>query len=361
MLRRTTLRWQLTATHLCVTLLVIVALPVLAVVLVVLGLIATGTMPSASAAVIGEALPGLLLFSALLFLTGGSLTAVMFGQLASRPLIARIERLAAASTALAEGDLSQRVDDPSSDELGQLARAFNTMAARLATHVAMLEALGEQQAALATLQERERLSHDLHDGVTQELFSLTLLVATARAALRDQPATADVLLRDLDATLAHVLHETRSISALQPQREEHTALTDALRTLAATAPQRLGLTISLAIDEECHLPPAIAYELLLLTREALANTAHHSGVREAHVSFSTSAVEARLLIEDAGCGFAPHQPSPANGLGLRSMAERAARCGGSLTLASEPGAGTRVLVAVPLPAERPHAGGHDGG
>jgi NarL family two-component system sensor histidine kinase LiaS len=285
----------------------------------------------------------------------------MFGQYASRPLIRRIERLAAASTALAKGDLSQRVDDPTQDELGQLARAFNTMASRLATHMASLEALGEQQVALATLQERERLAHELHDGVTQELFSLTLLVATARAALRDQPAMAEALLGELDTTLDHVLNETRSINALQPNRNEQIALADTLHTIAVSGPQRLGLTISLEIDGECDLPPSIERELLLVAREALTNTARHSGVRQARVRLSRSTVEARLLIEDAGCGFALRQQSPGKGLGLRGMAERAARCGGRLVITSDPGAGTCVLVTVPLPVARPGIGGHDGG
>jgi NarL family two-component system sensor histidine kinase LiaS len=341
-----TLRWQLTASHVGVTLLVLVPFQCLTFALV-------GMFTGASVALTPSmALLAMLGLSLALLLIGGMLMALVFGRLASRPLIRRIQALAGASAAIARGQLEQRIDDQSPDELGQLARQFNRMAEQIAAHVATLTLLGERNAQLAALEERQRLARDLHDSVTQELFSLTMLTAAARMALPHNPAASLARLDELQYSLEHILQETRGIIfALRPDSLERPALADALRDLAATAPARQGLAINLWISDERPLGQVVEHTLLLVAQEALANVIRHSGVRSARVELRFAPDQVALSVEDSGCGFAPGAPPPAGSLGLRSMAERMAGCGGSFAIESCPGHGTRVSVSVPLTAE----------
>jgi signal transduction histidine kinase len=157
-------------------------------------------------------------------LIGSGFVGLIFGLIAGRGFSRRLNRLTAASAAMASGDLEQRVGDQSPDEIGQLARQFNTMAAQLDENMRALRLLAdqnaqlaEQAAQLAAVEERNRLARDLHDSVSQELFSLTMQAAAARRLVVTKPDQAAIHLGEIQATAQQALQETRSlIFALQP-------------------------------------------------------------------------------------------------------------------------------------------------
>lgn len=336
------LHWQLSRTHLLVTTLVMTVVHTLMIVILSLYLRGAGQNWAAIGQLLRDALPGLLLFSTMLVLVTGTITAMLFGQLMSRSLRRRLQRLASASQAFAAGNLEQRVDDPQADELGQLAGQLNSMAEQLAETVQTLP-------RLAVLEDRQRLAYALHDSVTQRLFSLTLLLAAAR--LEAVPDTAlGTMLTELEEALYATLQEARSlIFALHPVDDSVQDLATSLTRLVASAATRQGLQIDLQIHQAPQLPAHATRALLAIVQEALANVLRHSGMRHAQVIMTTDAQQLTLCIRDAGCGFDLLAPRPWTALGLRSMAERARQLHGHCQIESAAGQGTTVQVLLPLP------------
>ena len=129
---------------------------------------------------------------------------LIFGFVTTTGLTRRLRHLAEASNALAGGDLSRRVQDPSGDEIGQLARQFDRMAEQLEADTTQLRELAERNARLArqaqmlaALEERHRLARDLHDGVKQHLFGVNLATATALNLLDADPEAAHTKLQEI--------------------------------------------------------------------------------------------------------------------------------------------------------------------
>jgi two-component system, NarL family, sensor histidine kinase LiaS len=283
---------------------------------------------------------------------------LLYAWVASRGFSRRLKRLTAASAALASGDLAWRVEDRSADEIGQLARQFNTMAEQLAEHMRALRLLAdqnarlaEQAAQLATIEERNRLARDLHDSVSQELFSLTMLAAAARRVIERDPALAAAQLDEIEAMARQSLQEARGlIFALRPAMLDGRGLGPALRSLAAAVRERQGLEIDLSISSEHGLPLEQEQALFRIVQEGLANVARHSGVRAAQVVLRYEDAQTCLTIRDQGCGFDQAAPRNARSIGLDSMVERTSALGGALAIESAPGQGTTVRVCIPAPA-----------
>lgn len=280
---------------------------------------------------------------------------LVFGWVAGGRFSRRLKRLSAASAALAAGDLSRRVEDHAADEIGQLARQFNAMADQLTDHLRALRLLAEQNAQLAersaqlaAIEERNRLARDLHDSVSQELFSLTMLAAAARRQLATHPEAVSAYLEEIITMAQHALQETRSlIFALRPAMLDGRGLAPALRDLVAGAAQRQGLTVALSIHGERALPLEQEQALFRIAQEALANVMRHSGTRQAELTLDYDDQETRLSVRDRGRGFDPNAPRHPRALGLVSMHERMVALGGTLQIVSAPGAGTTVTATLP--------------
>jgi signal transduction histidine kinase len=300
-------------------------------------------------------IPPFLLGTILPWLLISSGVGMLYGWVAGRGFSRRLRRVTEASAALAQGDLSQRVEDRSNDEIGQLARQFNAMADQLAANLRELRLLAdqnaqlaEQAALLAVVEERNRLARDLHDSVSQELFSLTMLAAASQRILPTRPEVAAGQLAEMESTARRALQETRSlILALRPAMLDDRGLAAALRDLTTTALERQGLQVSLSISGERRLPLEQEQALFRIVQEALANVVRHSEVRAAEVVLCYDNDQICLTVSDAGHGFDPQAPRSARSLGLHSMAERAAALGGSFAARSTPGQGTTVEVRLP--------------
>ncbi len=312
-------------------------------------------------------IPTVLLFSALPIVIISGLIGLIYGLFAGRDLTRRLKGLSLASAALANGDLSQRLEDSSVDEIGQLTRQFNVMSEQLAENLRALRLLAdrnaqlaEQAAQLATVEERHRLARDLHDSVTQELFSLTMLAAAAQRLFRKNPDTVARQLLEIQETAQRALQETRSlIFALRPAVLDGRGLGPALRDLATAAQERQGVQVLLQISGERHLPLEHEQALFRIVQEALANVVRHSGVRQAEVNLCYEATQVCLTVCDQGRGFDTRAPRNARAIGLMSMAERATALHGCFVVQSTPGKGTQVTVTLPVPSFIPHTGETD--
>jgi signal transduction histidine kinase len=262
---------------------------------------------------------------------------LMCGYLSMRRPVRQLRRLAATTEALANGDLSQRIPVQGRDELSTLERSVNRMAEQLTLAI---DAERDLAAAHARTLERARLARDLHDNVSQELFSLRLLASglqralppesTLRPQLESMAASADEASQQMRALLLH----------LRPPEHPGMSLPAALRQLAQAYGSRLGIEIQTAVEEETLAPPQ-EEALFRIAQEAVANAARHGRAQTISIEFRAG----RLTVTDDGTGF--DTGAPTAGLGLALMRERAAEIGATLTLMAEPGDGTAIEVVLP--------------
>ena len=179
--------------------------------------------------------------------------------------------------------------------------------------------------ARAVEAERRRLARDLHDGVLQELGWVR------SALLRGAPAG------ELLPAVDRAMTELREAIAAKAAPDEPLAV--ALNRAVLGVGDRLGVPITLTLDEAVVVAPAVRDGLVGIAREAVTNAAQHSGSSIVRVTLS----ERRLAVGDDGGGFDPAYGRP-GGFGLTSMRERADAIGAVLTVTSAPGHGTCVEV-----------------
>jgi signal transduction histidine kinase len=201
---------------------------------------------------------------------------------------------------------------------------------------------------LAGVRERQRLARDLHDSATQTLFSMTLTARSALLLLSRSPGQVAAQLDQVDELAHSALREMDALSAELPSPPAGDELPDALARHLRERERTDGLSLALEVEGEGgrRLSPAETAALLRIVQEALNNVAKHAGTSSATVRLRLQR-PCRLEIEDQGGGFDPQRVDD-RGLGLDGMRERAAEIGWSLSVASAPGAGTRVVAEEPV-------------
>ncbi|MBI4592940.1 MAG: GAF domain-containing sensor histidine kinase, partial [Candidatus Rokubacteria bacterium] len=203
---------------------------------------------------------------------------------------------------------------------------------------------------LAALEERERIGQDLHDGIIQSIYAAGLGLEECVRLAEEEPQEVKPKLEAAIESLNTVIRDVRNyVVGLQPEelqgRGLSRSLADLTRGLALNALLHAELDVEPGIDRT--LTPEQTGQLFHICREALTNVVKHA--RASRVALSVERRNGNLLlaVEDDGVGFEPDQhESP--GQGMRNMGERARRLGGSLSIQSAPGRGTRISVEVPL-------------
>ena len=213
--------------------------------------------------------------------------------------------------------------------------------------------LHEQVQRLAVVEERERIGKDLHDGIIQSIYGVGL-------ALEDVPELMD---KDRDEAVARIdraidalnitIRDIRNfILGLRPELLERADLMGGVSTLVEEFRLNTMIEVDLTVaDDVAELPPAARAELLHIVREALSNSARHSGATSVSVRLGPEGDALALEVADNGRGFDPAADRGAGHLGLTNMAARAASVGGSLNVNSAPGRGTRIIVRIPAARE----------
>jgi signal transduction histidine kinase len=271
---------------------------------------------------------------------------VLFGLLSTGRVIRRLRRLADATVAVAHGDFRPRVPVEGTDEIGRLEDSLNRMAERLADALDTDRRLAGSQARQA---ERARIARELHDSISQDLFSISLLAAGLRRAL--PPASA---LRPeaeaMERAAARTMREMQALLLeLRPVALEDAGLRPALAELCHAYEARLGIAVRAELDEVTLAAPA-EHAVLRVVQEALGNAVRHGGPDLVRIRLGADDGMVGVEVCDDGDGFDPDGVADRHGMGLALMRERVEELGGRFAIVSRPGSGTTVRAWLPAAA-----------
>ena len=211
--------------------------------------------------------------------------------------------------------------------------------------------LHQQMEAAAIKEERARLGRELHDSVTQEIYSLMLFSETARRASQEGKADQVPHLLDRIFDIAHqALKEMRlMVYDLHPKALAQAGLSEALHGRLDAVEKRAGMAIEFKTQGELDkLPLDLAQELYRIATEALNNATKHAHASHICVELLLEKDVVDLVVRDDGIGFDLKTAAEQGGLGILSMQERSAHLGGLLSIESLAGQGTAIHIRVPL-------------
>ena len=219
--------------------------------------------------------------------------------------------------------------------------------------IALINArLYERARQLSVLEERARLARDLHDAVSQKLFSIRVKARAASVLASRDPASGDAdraaaEMESVAALAGDAQAELRAvIDGLAPPEISEGGLAGSLRRYALLAGKAHGVRVRFTADDLPALGADREAALYRIAQEALHNALRHSGAAEVCMSVSAASRRVTLEVSDQGKGFVPELA--AGGRGLPSLRERAAGAGGALLIRSAPGQGTTVRLVMPV-------------
>lgn len=240
--------------------------------------------------------------------------------------------------------------------LGYLAMIRDITAAKEAE-----EANLRQQALLAAARERETLARDLHDNLGQVLgyISLEAQGVERRLASSGDSESAAHLTRIAEGSREAHNQIRAYLQAIRGDERSRQPLCDALRLIAAQTEAIYGIHVRTMLPpqpEAANLPSIVRNAILNIVREALGNSARHSGVRQAHLRLYWDQETLNIEVDDDGVGFDPRSAQAGRSYGLRIMRERSDEIGALLKIESEPGHGTRMVLRIPADTIVGHTG-----
>jgi signal transduction histidine kinase len=232
--------------------------------------------------------------------------------------------------------------------------AYTDHHARIALAVANQAAIAIANARLlaevqrhAAQEERQRLARELHDAVTQQLFSASLIGEVLPQIWATNPIQGQEYLQDLRLLTRGALAEMRALLVeLRPAALTDTPLPELLQHLVSALGGRTRIQVDLQVIGEQPLAPDVQVALYRVAQEALNNVAKHAQARHVRVALRLTSSEVELEVRDDGRGF-DFGTVPADHFGLSIMRERIAAVGGTVTVTSQPGQGTTVVVRCP--------------
>jgi len=257
-----------------------------------------------------------------------------------------------------------RVGDTYIGELcvtSSLGRQFTNEEERLLDTMADLAAIAVQKATLlekerqvAVLEERERLSREMHDSLAQVLGYLHLKAQdTQRALSRNEVGKVGEELEDMAAVAHEAYADVReAIIGLRSTVQPDGGIAGTLKDYLAKYSRRAGIHAELRIDGDWRprFSPEVAVQVVRVVQEALTNVRKHANADWARVCIGRSGGEAVIVIEDNGQGFDPEllRQTDVLSFGMRTMRERVERVGGRFAVDSVPGEGTKVQIFLPV-------------
>lgn len=268
---------------------------------------------------------------------------VLFGLFSTRRLTRRLKQLAASTLEVAGGAFDRPISVSGSDEMSGLERNFNRMAELLAASLAAERKLA---GANARHEERSRIARELHDSISQDLFSLSMLAGGLRKAL---PADSSLLpeVETMEHAAGATMREMQALLLeLRPIALGEAGLVPALEELCQAYRERLGVDVAADL-EPLILSAALEHAMLRVAQEALANAAKHANARVIRLGLHAGDGRVILEVTDDGRGFDPAADSRSAGLGLRAMKERVTELQGELRVKATRGQGTTVRATIP--------------
>lgn len=205
--------------------------------------------------------------------------------------------------------------------------------------------LREQRERLTLLEERDRISMELHDGVIQSLYAIGMQIQLMRVTQKTKP---DDLIPIMDS-LNNVIEDIRGyIQNLNTRNYQNRTIAECLTDIVSRLhiPQHIKVEID-APDSEMPFLPTTYEALSQMANEAISNVIRHADATLIHLSVRQTNGIFELIIEDNGRGFELAEAQPKSGLGLQNIQQRARLHGGSVNIDSKAGQGTRVVLALP--------------
>ncbi len=207
---------------------------------------------------------------------------------------------------------------------------------------------------MAAMEERARLARDLHDAVTQTLFSASLIAEALPMVWKEDPSEGRQLLQELRQLNRGALAEMRSLlMELRPAALEAAELPDLMRQLGEAIIGRSGVEVNVEAEGECRVPTNVHVTIYRIAQEALNNIIKHAGASRVALSLKCGESDSagngaglkslELRVHDDGRGFDPTDDT-SDGLGLKIIRERAESIGANLELKSAAGEGTTLIV-----------------
>ncbi|NIV31188.1 MAG: GAF domain-containing protein, partial [Anaerolineae bacterium] len=232
-------------------------------------------------------------------------------------------------------------------------RLFLALAQRAALAIDTAQ-LHEKSQELAVIEERSRLARDLHDAVTQTLFSSSLIAEALPELWESDQAEGRKLLKDLKQLSRGALAEMRTLLLeLRPTSLAETPLPDLLRQLGDAVTGRTGVPVRISVNGHCRVAPDLHVALYRIAQEALNNVVKHACASQVTVDldcitwpqdqFGHHPTEIELRVSDNGCGFDPDQ-IPADRFGLGIIHERAQAVGAEVEVQTQAAQGTTIVV-----------------
>jgi signal transduction histidine kinase len=213
--------------------------------------------------------------------------------------------------------------------------------------------LHETLQRLAVVDERERISGDLHDGIIQNMYAVGLALEDVPDLMADDPVEAAARVERAIDSIHLAIQDIRNfIFGLRPGLLEGATLVDGLAAIADEYRHNTIIDLELRLSEAIVEPsPDVTSHLLAIVGEALSNVVRHSRASRVEIGLAASPGGSSwdLTVEDNGVGFDVSNAAKIGHQGLSNLHERVARVGGTLTIDSQPGGGTRILVRVPNP------------
>jgi two-component system nitrate/nitrite sensor histidine kinase NarX len=204
--------------------------------------------------------------------------------------------------------------------------------------------LYENAQTLAALQERQRLARNLHDAVNQSLFSAGLIAEVLPRLWERDPEDGRQSLEDLRRLTRGAQADMRLLLAeLLPSTLTDAELGDLLRLLGNALAGRTNIPINVSVVGEGKLPGDVQVALYRLCQEGLNNIARHAGSSQVDIQLQFESGGVEIRVRDDGRGFDPKQTAPGH-YGLVMMRERAAAMGAKLSITSQPGHGTEIVI-----------------
>lgn len=243
-------------------------------------------------------------------------------------------------------DVEARVRSEVIEEIRELREVRQQMAAEADQLISVLaDTVAIQE------EERHRIAHDLHDGSNQLIVGAIFEIQTAKARMaRGQVSRADESLENAKVLLRRIEAENhRIINGLRPPMLNQHGLEATLRWYLDSFCQRHGLTGSLTVQGvQQRFPADVEVAVFRIVQEALNNSLKHARAVNLHIRLDYQPSFLVLAVQDDGCGFDPDQAQDHLHYGLIGMRERALSIGALLEIRSAPGAGTNLVLHVPV-------------